>query len=131
MSFDVYFQRFVDGDADESGRDEVVAVLAPYLKPSVETPGRIEHPAGNADVYGLGDGDGDGDGDGMMINHIEDGLWDLLVEAARAGRWAIMPIGCPTCVFNAAMLANLPEDLRQDAVVVNSGADVRDLIANS
>jgi hypothetical protein len=71
------------------------------------------------------------DGDAMMVTHFDVGLWDLLVDAARAGRWAIMPVGCPTCVFDRAMIDDLPEDLRADAVVVGSGVDVRALSANS
>jgi hypothetical protein len=88
MSFDVYFQPLASGDAGTTGRDAVVGVLSPYLWPSPDAPTRIVHPEGTADVYGLTD-------DSMMVNHIEGaGLWSLLVEAARAGRWAIMPIGC-------------------------------------
>ena len=125
MSFDVYFQPLASGDAGTTGRDAVVGVLSPYLWPSPDAPTRIVHPEGTADVYGLTD-------DSMMVNHIEGaGLWSLLVEAARAGRWAIMPIGCPVCVFDKAMLADLPDELRSDATIVESAAEVVALIAGS
>lgn len=125
MSFDVYFQPFASGDAGTAGRDSVVGVLSPYLWPSPDAPSRIVHPEGTADVYGLTE-------DSMMVNHVEGaGLWSLLVEAARAGRWAIMPIGCPVCVFDEAMLADLPDELRSDAAIVESAAEVVALIAGS
>ena len=63
--------------------------------------------------------------DSMMITHITgDQMWDLLLEAARAGRWAIMPVGCPVFVFDEAMLNDLPEVLRPSAQMVSSGAEL-------
>ena len=118
MGFDVYLQPFAKGDVGSGGRDQVVRALAPYLHPSPDSPERIVHPEGTADVYGL-------DGDSMMVNHIEGAaVWDLLLDAARAGRWAIMSIGCPVFVTDEAMLGDLPQDLRSDAVIADSGAEV-------
>lgn len=122
MSFDIFFQRFEGGDSATAGGEEARLVLAPYLRPSAAAPERIEHAGSVADVYGLNDG-------GMMVNHIEgDGLWDVLVEAARAAEWTIMPTDCAVCVFSQEMLDALPEGLDADAVIISSGAQLSELI---
>jgi hypothetical protein len=125
VSFDVFFQPFAAGDAGEGGRKEVLGVLGPYLLPSAAAPRELAYLGGTAEVYGLDD-------DSMMINHIAgDRIWDLLLEAARAGRWAIMPVGCPVFVFDEEMMNDLPEVLRPSAQVVHSGAEMLAAIRSS
>ncbi len=79
MSFDVFFQRFRDGDAANGGGDVMRQVLAPYTV-NAESNGNYLSVAcgdGTADVY-LSDGH-------MMANHVTgDGVWQLLVEGAAA-----------------------------------------------
>lgn len=125
MSFDIHFQRFEAGDAGAGGGDAARKVLGPYLQPSEAAPERLERGGSEAEIYGLDD-------DSMMITHVDgDGIWDLLVEAARAARWTIMPVGCPVCVFSREMLDALPHELDEDAVIISSGADLRDVIVGS
>ncbi|MEV8271719.1 hypothetical protein [Microbacterium sp. NPDC077184] len=122
MSFDIHFQRFEDGDAATGGGDEARRVLGPYLRPTALTPERIERDGSSAEIYGL-------EGDSMMVTRIEgDGLWDLLVDAARAAQWAVMPVGYPAIVFSQAMLDALPEGLDEDAVIIASGDELRETI---
>ncbi|MBN9155273.1 MAG: hypothetical protein J0J05_14945 [Microbacterium sp.] len=122
MSFDIHFQRFEDGDAGTGGGDEARRVLGPYLQPSVTTPERIERDGSSAEIYGLEDGS-------MMVTHIQgDGLWGLLVDAAREAEWAIMPVGCPAIVFSQAMIDALPEGLDVDAVIISSGHELYETI---
>lgn len=74
------------------------------------------------EIYGL-------EGDSMMVTHIDgDGLWDLLIDAARAADWAVMPVGFPPLVFSQGVLDALPEGLGQDAVITSSRDELREMI---
>lgn len=122
MSFDIHFQRFNDGDAGTGGSDEARRVLGPHLRPSAAAPERIERAGSSAEIYGL-------EHDSMMITRIDgDGLWDLLVEAARAAEWAVMPVGYPAMVFSQPMLDALPEGLAEEARIISSGDELREAI---
>lgn len=119
MSFDVFCQRFVDGQAAPGGGDAVRAALAPYVVRA--DPGTrylfVEYGDGSADVY-LGPDD-------LMANHVAgQDPWDLLVSAARAADWVLMPTDCPTCLTAESQRAHLPEGLDEDVVLVETGADV-------
>jgi hypothetical protein len=72
---------------------------------------------GEAQIFGLGDAD-----HGFMINHASGSvIWDALVHVADATGMAILPIGCDTCVTRAEVLEHLPEGLKANARVVDSG----------
>jgi hypothetical protein len=58
-------------------------------------------------------------------------IWDLVYEIARAANWVIIPVGCPTCVPAAEMVAHVPDELCADALVVNSGEDVLHAIVDA
>jgi hypothetical protein len=67
-----------------------------------------------------------------MINHATGrAVWDLMFDVAVAGGYAVMPIGCPTCVTAPEQLAHLPVELREDAVLVRSGADLLRVIESA
>ncbi|MGN7861273.1 hypothetical protein ACTJI8_11870 [Microbacterium sp. 22303] len=127
MSFDIYFQRFENGDAGSGGGAAAAEALRAFLRPSPENPQRVEHPGGSAEIYGLSDS-------GMMATHVAGGgeeIWDLLVSTARVANWTIMPVGCPVCVFTAEMEAALPEGLGVGVEIIESGADLLRVIAES
>ncbi|MCE4025449.1 hypothetical protein LXM50_05645 [Microbacterium sp. Au-Mic1] len=127
MSFDIYFQRFENGDAASGGGAAASEVLRAFLRPSPQNPERIEHPGGSAEIYGLSD-------EGMMATHVDggDAIWDLLVSTARAANWTILPVGCAVCIFTTEMEAALPEGLGDDGVkIIESGADLLRVIAES
>ncbi len=126
VSFDVFFQRFKDGDADEGGGEAMRRILAAHIVR--EEPERnfalIEFGSGSADVY-LGASD-------MMANHVSgDEPWDLLVDGARAAQWVILPVGCPTCITDEAQRAHLPQGLDEDVVLVTSGAELLAVIRSA
>ena len=126
MSFDVFFQRFKNGDADEGGGEAMRRVLAPHIVR--EGPEHdfalIEFGNGSADVY-LGASD-------MMANHVSgDSPWDLLVDGAMAAQWVILPVGCPTCITDEAQRAHLPAGLDEDVVLVKTGADLLAVIRSA
>jgi hypothetical protein len=73
---------------------------------------------GDAEVYGVGT-------DGLRFTHASGRqVWTVIYEVARAGNWAIIPVGCPTCVPSPKMVAHLPDALRAHALVVRSGDEV-------
>jgi hypothetical protein len=124
VSFDVYFQAFEAGDAPGGG-DAARAVLDPYLTGVAPGAHLLSCAGGSADVYGL-------DSDSMMVTHIEGVCaWSLLVEAARAASWVVMPVGCPVCVLDEVQLEHLPEELRDDVRVITSGEDLLAVIHGS
>jgi hypothetical protein len=123
VSFDVYFQRFKDGDAAPGGGEIMRQSLQPFIVR--EDPERnfalVEYGAGSIDAY-LGD-------DSMLANHIVgDRPWDLLVEGARAAGWVILPAGCPPCITDESQRVHLPEGLDQDVVTVSSGEELLQVI---
>jgi hypothetical protein len=61
----------------------------------------------------------------MMANHFTGQKpWDLLVEGARSAEWAIMPVGCPTCLTDQAQRIHLPEGLKEDVALVATGEEL-------
>jgi hypothetical protein len=123
VSFDVYFQRFRDGDAEPGGGERMRQVLGPFIarKEPEHSFLLVEYGDGSADVYL--------DADGMMANHITGQKpWELLVEGARAAEWVIMPVGCPTCLTDEAQRAHLPEGLNDDVALVATGEELLQVI---
>ncbi|HYB36936.1 MAG TPA: hypothetical protein VEF72_15090 [Mycobacterium sp.] len=132
MSFDVFVQGFQNGDWAEGDGVAVRAVLAPHLV------GRqaLVFSDGSAEFYARKDQEtGDIDfGAGFMVTNVGGRVaWDVIVAAARAGRFAIMPVGCPVAITDAAMADDLPPDLVADVgmVVVSSGAELLQAITTS
>lgn len=126
MSFDVYFQRFRDGDAEPGGGDRMRQVLQPFIVREEPEEGfaQLEYGDGSADVYL--------DDDGMMANHISgDQPWELLVRGARAAGWVIVPVGCPTCLTDDGQRAHLPAALDDDVVLVSTGEELLRVILAS
>jgi hypothetical protein len=118
MSFDVFLQGFADGQAAPGDPEAARRILEPYAAAAHDGFVLVRTGDGEASVYGYGE-------DHLMVNHASGReIWAILVRIAREARWAIMPVGCPTCVTDAAMLSDLPAGLRDDAVVVATGADL-------
>jgi hypothetical protein len=64
-----------------------------------------------------------------MANHISGrDPWDLLLRGAETANWVIMPLDCPTCLTQPGQREELPEELHDDVVVVETGADLRAVI---
>lgn len=121
MSFDIFFQGFIAGESSEDGGAQMRAVLAPHVVKEDESFLRLRIGDGQADIYLMGDG--------MMANHVSgQDPWDVLVKAAQAANWVIMPLGCPTCLTQPGQREELPEGLDDEVVVVETGADLRAVI---
>lgn len=128
MSFEIFVQGFLDGDAAPGDRAAAVALIRPLLAaPAREGFGRIVTADGEAGVYSLDDDDA-----GLMINNASgSAVWQLIVEVAREAEWTIMPVGCPPCVTEEKLLGHLPDELREDAIIVTNGADLERTVQNA
>ncbi|HKU10729.1 hypothetical protein [Sinomonas sp. G460-2] len=129
MSFDVFFQRFRDGDGATGGGEQMRQVLQPFIVREDRDLGfaLVEYGDGSADVYLGGGGVA-----GMMANHISgERPWGLLVEGARAADWVILPVGCPTCITDEGQRGHLPDGLDEDVVLVRSGDELLRVIRSS
>lgn len=116
MSFDVFFQRFSDGDAGDGGNEEARAVLAPYIVAEDGGHVRLVVDGRETDIYGLDDDSA------FMATHIEgDVVWDVLVRAAQAADYVILPVGCATCIVDSKQEAHLPEPLKDRVALVPDG----------
>ena len=126
MSFDIFLQAFAGGQAAAGHPDEAFRTLEPHLDGSpADGFARLITPDGDADVFGIGT-------TGLMINHASgESVWQIVVDVAAAGDYAIMPVGTPVCIVREDMKDDLPEALRIDAVVVSSGADVMKVVTDA
>ena len=120
MSFDVFLQGFRSGESTPGDPQAVHAAIDPLVVAQGEGWVRIVTADGEADVYGMDDTAG-----GLMVNHISGvAVWEVVFQVAASARFAVLPVGCSTCVPAAAMVADLPPELADGANVVTSGADI-------
>lgn len=121
MSYDVFFQGFNAGESSGSGAAEMRAVLAPHADRQEQSFLHVRYGDGEADVY-LED-------DGMLAHHITGREpWDLLVRGAQAANWVIMPMDAPVFLTAPGQREQLPEGLSEEAVDLESGAELVSLI---
>jgi hypothetical protein len=124
MSFDIFFQRLAGGDLSESAAGIAEAYLAPMVKERDASWARIRTVDGEADVYGM-----DRLATSVMINHASGrAVWDVMFELARIGGYAVMPVGCGTCITEAVDPSHLPAELPGPITVVRSGQDLLDVV---
>jgi hypothetical protein len=88
---------------------------------------RIGTADGEADVYGF-----DSLATDLMINHASGrAIWDVMFELARLGGYAVMPVGCGTCVTEATDPSDLPAEVPEPIVVVRSGQDLLKVVEDA
>lgn len=129
MSFDVYVQRFVDGDSAPADTTLLRALLAPHVartEPDSDF-AQLGFDDGTADLYGIGD-----PGGGFMVNHVSgQQAWALLADVAVRAGMTVMPAGAAPMIATEAMRMHLPDGLAHDAVVVTSATDILRCIAEA
>ena len=126
VSFDVYFQRFIHGDAAPGGGERMRQILEPFIV--------RQEPEHHFALVKFGDGTADVylDDDDMMANRVSgEQPWDLLVEGAQAADWVIMPVGCATCITAEAQRSHLPPGLDEDVALVATGKDLLRVVCSS
>ena len=117
MSFEVFFQGFIAGELSEHGGPEMRRILAPHVSEEDGSFLRVRFGDGEADVYLTAAG--------MMASEVSGrDPWDLLVKGAQAANWVIMPMDCRTCLTQPGQREELPDELRDGVVIVDTGADL-------
>ncbi|WP_182113145.1 hypothetical protein [Actinotalea sp. JY-7876] len=120
MSFDVFVQRFVDGQPAQADSAALHALVAPHVlrtEPEFNF-AELGFEDGTADLYGIGDL-----ATGFMVNHVSGELaWDLFAQVLEVGSMTLLPMGVPAIVCSEAVRAHLPDDFIAGAVIVSSGA---------
>lgn len=128
MSFDIFVQRFVDGDAGQVDVGALAALIEPLVSRQELEAGYVElsFPDGRADLYGVRDLSR-----GFMVNHVGGrAAWDFLVAAASTCGLTIM-LGGLVVVADPSLLDDLPEGLADEVRVVASGAELVGLLGEA
>jgi hypothetical protein len=127
MSFEVYLQRFEGGRAASADEAAVRRVLEPVMVHRAHAWADIETHDGGAEVYGINDLR-----TGVSFKRLcGAGIWDLVYELALGAGFAVMPLGCPTCVCAPELVDDLPRELRGSTSVVSSGEQILDVVRRS
>ncbi|GAB3452941.1 hypothetical protein AB1207_23305 [Kineococcus endophyticus] len=126
MSLDVFLTRWSGGAEVPLDPAAVRAVVEPLA--SERDPEhlfvRVETPDGSADVYGYGE-----PFDSLMVElDGEDEVLRFVLDLARAAGAVLAPTDPPVAVPDEALLADLPADLRDGAVVVRTVDDLAEFL---
>ena len=127
MSFDIVFCPVVDDEDAARDREAGMAILDPLVDERGDGWAHIRTSDGGADVYGLTDPDAD-----LMFNHASGrAVWNVMFELARAAGFAVLPIGCGTCVVDEAHRDRLPAGMPEPIHLVTSGAELLSVVTSS
>lgn len=125
MSFDILVQGFQHGDARDADAIALREALAPYLAEGAHG-WALRAGSSTAEIYGLEDLTS------FMVTHIEGGqIYDVLVRIAAQLDLVILAAGAPAALTRAEQQPHLPDELRLDAKLVASGAELLALIESA
>ena len=124
MSRDVFIQAFRDSDPVFLRHASVETLVAPYLLATRTGVASVLMNDGGAEIWGYGD-----DGGLAVVGATGVEIWDLVVAIARANGAAIIPVGGTPIVADASLSPDLPPEGRSAAVVVGSGAELVEALA--
>jgi hypothetical protein len=121
----MFVQRFAHGQAAPLAGDAFVAVFESWVDRR-EPHGNYWHisadDGGTADIYAALAGE---TLDSLMISRFSPGaVLDLLVTFIGLADAVLLPPGCPALLTGEEQRRQLPEELRDEAVVVRTGQDV-------
>jgi hypothetical protein len=125
VGFNMFVMRFHDGDVAAMKDNAFREVWGPYVdraEPEFDLWHVRATDGGEADIYACVKGE---TFDSLMISRFSSGdVLSLLFEFITAADAVVLPPGCPTLLVQEDQRDHLPEELRADALVVGSGADV-------
>ncbi|MEU4481955.1 hypothetical protein AB0F68_28400 [Micromonospora sp. NPDC023966] len=125
MSYDMFVQRFDQGDAAPMADDAFLVVFEPrvdHREPQHSYWHITVDDGGEADIYAAL---ADGTLDSLMVTRFSTGtVLDMLVKFIGLADAVVLAPDCPTLLAHEGQRHHLPEELRADAVVVHAGSDV-------
>lgn len=124
MQRDVFIQAFRKGDPIFLRHASVEVLVAPYLLGTRTGVASVLMDDGGAEIWGYGD-----DGGLAVVGATGDEIWDLVVAIARANGAAIIPVGGTPIVADASLIPDLPPEGRSATVVVGSGVELIEALA--
>jgi hypothetical protein len=120
----VFIQAFRGGDPIFLRHASVEVLVAPYLLATRTGVASVLMNDGGAEIWGYGD-----DGGLAVVGATGDEIWDLVVAIARANGAAVIPVGGTPIVADASLIPDLPPDGRSGTVVVGSGVELIEALA--
>lgn len=123
MSYDVFLQRFRDGEPEAVDSPDAWSILeGAWDSPPDEFDfSRVSREGDEGDLYAVQIGQPI---DSLMFNHAGRGVYHLMFDVAVAGEMAIIPPDVGPFVVREEQLQHLPADLRATAVVIRSGEEL-------
>jgi hypothetical protein len=130
VSYEIFVQRFEHGDAPPMPAAAFRTILGPHVDrtgPEFDFWHIRVADGGEADLYAH---IADLTVSGVMVSRFSTGtLLDLVVEFTQAANAVILMPGCPTLLVDEEQRQHLPDELRADALVIATGADVTAALA--
>ena len=129
MSYDVFLTHFRDGEAEPIDSPDLWKVLeeAWDAPPDEVSFCRVTRGGDEGDLYAEPLGRPITT---LMFNHSGPSIYDLMYDAAVAGDMVILPLDAGPFLVREDQRKHLPADLARDAVVVQSGAELRRAIVS-
>jgi hypothetical protein len=123
VSYDVFLWRYREGEAVNVDAAEVWQILErAWVSPPDESDHcRVRRDADEGDLYAVPVG---APIDSLMFNHAGEGIYNLMFDLAVAGDMTIIPIDAGPFIVRAEQREHLPLELRDEAIVVSSGAEL-------
>ncbi|ONH57032.1 hypothetical protein CcI49_26775 [Frankia sp. CcI49] len=126
MSYDMFVQRFERREAAPLPRTAFLAVFGPHIDRR-EHQHRYWHVSADdgseADIYAT---PAENTLESLMITRFSAGrVLDMLVEFIGLADAVVLAPGCPTLLAHEDQRRHLPEELHDDAVIVQTGADLQ------
>jgi hypothetical protein len=120
VSYDVHLQRFEQGEAARVDSPLVWKLLeeAWDLPPDQWGYCHLRRGGDDGDLYGARQGRPI---DALMFNHAGPAIYEFMYSIAVAGDMAILSMDAGPFIVREDQRNNLPPELRQEAVVVESG----------
>lgn len=117
MSFDIFVQGFEAGGAAPLDGLVITELLGAHAIYAGDALVGLRFPDGEAEVYG-----GTDVSDSFMVTNASGrAVWDLLAALVTTGGATLLIPGCPTIVGSDAALAELPDEIRDEAIVATTG----------
>jgi hypothetical protein len=123
VSYDVFLQRFRDGEVALVESPEVWSILeeAWDAPPDKFDYCRVSRGADEGDLYAVPIGTPI---DSLMFNHAGRAIYHLMFDVAVAGDMTIMPLDVGPFIVREDQLEHLPAELRSSAIVIRSGVEL-------